>query len=102
MNNSIIITLAIFIMGNLVATVWWASKITSMVDNLHSIVEKLASVIDDHTKNLYTKSEAMTDLKKIEETIAKMWERIDAAQSMALELKTKCAFVLERKEHERP
>jgi outer membrane murein-binding lipoprotein Lpp len=93
MDINVVTTFAIFIIVNIGSTVWWASRTSQKVDTLSENVKVLNATIEEHRKTLQTKSEALIDIKRIEDQITTMWKRIDEISSMSLETKTKCSFL---------
>lgn len=73
---SITVTISIFVLSHIVITVWWASKVNTMLNyvhlNLTDLVQELKIM-----KESYAKKEDLIILNKEKEAI---WKRIDLIQ----------------------
>ena len=77
---SIVITIFIFLLSHIIATVWWASKVNTMLDivrgNLTDLITELKTM-----KTLYiTKEDAHHSFEDLKSTQKVMWEKIDKIQ----------------------
>lgn len=82
---SILVTLALAVLAHVIATVWWASRIDTMVGFLR---EHLKELIDElkATKGVYaTKEEVAMKLSVFERDQKTMWLRIDELKASTME-----------------
>ena len=92
-----IVALALTIMVHLVATVWWASKMTANQANMNSTIEKMSLKLDDHSDVLYTKMQAHDDFVSRDAQQAAMWKRMDEMKDDVIRIKAKCGLMHEGK-----
>lgn len=67
------LTLAIGLMGNIIVTVWWASKITTTLEILRSAVEEIKA----ERKTFATKEEIARELGIADKENKAIWKNID-------------------------
>jgi hypothetical protein len=53
-----VLTVGIFMLGHLITAVWWASKITTLLDGINGSLKKVTQVTEDHAKTFFLKEEA--------------------------------------------
>ena len=75
---AIIVTLALFVVGHLITTVWWASKVSTLLDrvqtDLRDIVTELKAV-----RNVYvTKDDYLQRMISTDKEHTAIWGAIDA------------------------
>jgi len=66
--------------AHLLAAVWWASKITFSVDRMGSLVEKLETVIETHSKEFYGKEEAREQIARRDVEIKDLWGGVNSVR----------------------
>lgn len=84
----ICITLFIFLIGQLVAGIWWASKITTTLTYVQKTMEVMAKSISMHDANLYSKEDATRDLTKRDLQIEAAFQKIDTNRNDITEIRT--------------
>lgn len=88
-----IIALSITIIVHLVATVWWASKMTANQQSMKETVDRLASKLDDHSDVLYTKHQAHDDFTARDAQLAALWKRQDELKEDVVFIKARCSVL---------
>jgi hypothetical protein len=88
-----IVALAITILVHLVATVWWASKMTANQTSMKETIDKLSSKLDDHSDVLYTKHQAHDDFVARDAQLAALWKRQDELKDDVTVIKAKCQIL---------
>lgn len=79
----VIIAFAVFflgLMGNIVSTVWWASKITTTLTVLTNAVNDIKTVIARHEATYFTKEEAAREFTHIKQQTDALWKKVDKIQ----------------------
>lgn len=72
-----IVTIVLFMTVHLVGTVWWMSKIQTMLQILNATVDSIGKAILRHEAAYYHKEDAIRELARIEQQMQAMWKRID-------------------------
>lgn len=67
------ITLFLGLLGNVIVTVWWASKITTTLEILRSAVDEIKA----ERKTFVTKEENARDIGSFEKEAKAIWKNID-------------------------
>ena len=65
------------LIGNVISTVWWASRITASLDILTSAVSEIKSILAKHEATYYTKEEAAREFSHVKQQTDALWARID-------------------------
>lgn len=85
-----IIALSLTIITHLIATVWWASKMTANQASMKETVDKLAEKLDGHSDLLYTKHQAHDDFTARDAQLAALWKRQDELKEDVVFMKARC------------
>jgi hypothetical protein len=79
----VVITGIIFLcglLGNIITSVWWASKITTSIDILSSAVGDIKLIIAKHEASYVTKVDFEKDFGHLEKKVDAAWVKIDKLQ----------------------
>jgi len=81
----VLIAFAVFflgLLGNVISTVWWASKITASLDILTTAVSEIKTILARHEATYYTKEEAAKDFAHANQQINALWGKVDKLQGL--------------------
>lgn len=74
------------IMGHVIISVWWASKISTTLDFLQrSIID-----VQKHQDGYYPKEDAVKDLLRITDQLKAMWIVVDEMKNRIAEVEKNC------------
>ena len=74
---AIIVTLTIFVVTHIVITVWWASRVDTLLSVVQSNLEKLVMELKSFHVMFVTREEAARELAIAEKEQKAMWKKID-------------------------
>jgi len=77
---SVVVTLGLFLLTHLVASVWWASKVNTLLSILKIEVETILVEIKDMRAQYVLKSDYMHKISNIEQSQKAVWKKIDEMQ----------------------
>ena len=77
---SISVTISIFVVGHLGLTIWWASRVSTLLDYVQKDLKELVSELKT-IKEMYVKKEDVgRELAILEKQNEAMWKKIDHIQ----------------------
>ena len=74
---SVSVTLAIFVISHIIITVWWAAKVSTILNIVQSELKELIVEFKLSRDIYFTKVEAQRELAITEKEHKVMWKRID-------------------------
>lgn len=77
-----LITITVFLIGHLMAGIWWASKVNTILTGLTNAVDKLTGSLVKHEERHYSKFEAAKDFTERDKRIDAAWNKIDRLESV--------------------
>lgn len=88
-----IVALALTIMVHLVATVWWASKMTANQGSMKESIDAMSAKLNDHSDVIYSKIQAHEDFAHRDAQLAAIWKRQDEMKDDVTIIKAKCQIL---------
>jgi hypothetical protein len=73
----IITPIVIFLIVQLIAGIWWASRITALIEVLTKSVDNLTGMVRNHDKDLFTRTQAAAEFTKRDVRIDACFEKVD-------------------------
>jgi hypothetical protein len=77
MNQSVITSLGIFLVLQLVTSVWWASKMNTLLTVLQREVQETLSEIKSMKSNYVTMGDCKSKCMMTDKEIEALWKRVD-------------------------
>ncbi|HEY9874592.1 MAG TPA: hypothetical protein V6D12_14225 [Candidatus Obscuribacterales bacterium] len=71
-------TLGVGLIGHIVTTVWWASKITNILENAQKSLNELSIDMKSVNKTYVSKEDFARELGHVEKRLDAAWAKLDA------------------------
>ena len=72
-----IVTLGLYFVSHLVISVWWASKVDTLLNGVQTELKEIITEMKAHRLNTFTKEDAARELGHIEKEHKLLWNRQD-------------------------
>jgi hypothetical protein len=82
-----LMTLSIFLIGHLIAAVWWASHVNTVLSAMIKAIDKLTTTLTKHEEKHYSKVEAAKDLSVRDKQIEAAFKKMERLQLTVSELR---------------
>lgn len=79
-NIGAMIALGVFLIGQLIAGIWWASKINTTLIIVERTLTEMLVRLSKHEADFYSKSESIKDFAHRDQQIDAMWRKLDNIQ----------------------
>ena len=83
---AVVVTLGIAVMTHVVASFFWAGRVTEKLDSMARSQGELKSKVDQFTGSCFTKAEAANDLSDAKKEHAALWRRVDRMKLVIVKL----------------
>jgi hypothetical protein len=80
---SIVITLGIFVVTHIIITVWWASRVNTLLDIVQAKLGEIVVELKRMEHAYVTKEDAARELAIAEKEHKAIWKRLDELQTSA-------------------
>jgi cell shape-determining protein MreC len=77
MDNRIVVSLTIFVITHVVATVWWASKMNTLMQVVQTSLHELVVEVKAMKEIFITKEDVTRELVSLENENKAQWKKID-------------------------
>lgn len=80
---SVVVTLGIFVTTHIVVTVWWASRVNTLLDIVQKNLGELVAELKSVDAKYFTREEAARELAIAEKEHKALWRKIDELKDEA-------------------
>ena len=81
---SCIVAIATFVITHIVVTVWWASRVNTLLDIVQKNLGELVSELKTVKTSFVTKEEAARELAIAEKETRAIWKKLDAIANLCV------------------
>lgn len=74
---AIVVTLGLFVITHIVITVWWASRVNTLLDVVQKELSEIVAELRGMKSAYFTREEAVRELAIADKEHKAMWKRID-------------------------